>query len=106
MLFWYHEDNKDICNRDARNNFFNLLNQVMYEDLQVIIEKVGTEKKAVLTSEAEKEAKKKKEHEKTMKILKKTFGIWKDVPMSHFTDDRIHGKRAKEFLDKLRKADV
>lgn len=87
---------------NARNDFFNLLNQVMYEDIQVIIGKAGTDKKVVLMPKTSKE----KEHEETMKILDKTFGIWRDIPLSHFRDDRIHGKKAKAFLSKLREGSV
>jgi len=87
---------------DARNNFFNLLNQVMYENLQVIIEKAGTEKKVVLMPEREKD----KELKARMKVLDETFGIWKDVPDSRIYDDRLRGKRAKEYLKRARKWDV
>jgi len=87
---------------EARNNFFNLLNQVIYEGVQVIIQKAGVAKKVILMPKTEKE----EEHEKTMKILKKTFGIWKNVPDSRIYDDRLRGKRAREYLDRVRKWDV
>lgn len=88
-----------ISATDARNNFFNLLNQVLYEDTRIIIEKAGVKKEAVLETKVSK----KKEDEKRMKILEKTFGIWKDIPKSKIYDDRLRGKRAKAYLDKLRK---
>jgi prevent-host-death family protein len=89
---------------EARNNFFQILNQVMYEGVRVIINKVGTNKQVVLQSTMEED--KKKAHEDRTKTLKETFGVFKDVPLSHFTDDRFRGKRAKEYLDRARKWDV
>lgn len=86
----------------ARNNFFNLLNQVMYEGVQVIIGKAGTKKEVILMPKTVKE----KEHEETMKILHETFGMWKNVPDERIYDDRFRGKRAKEYLDRVRKGDV
>lgn len=87
---------------NARNNFFQLLNQVIYEDSQVIIGKAGTDRQVVLSPQESKE----KEHKETMRILDETFGIWRNVPLSHFKDDRMHGKKAKAFLNKLRKGNV
>lgn len=89
-----------ISATDARNNFFNLLNQVLYEDVRVVIEKAGANKEAVLLPKESKE----KEYAKRMKVLKETYGILKDVPLSHLTDDRIRGKRARKYLEKIRKA--
>ncbi len=87
---------------NARNNFFQLLNQVIYEGIQVIIEKAGVKKKVVLMPETEKE----KEFKARMKILDETFGIWKDIPDSRIYDDRLRGKRAKKYLKRARKWDV
>jgi len=87
---------------NARNNFFNLLNQVMYENTRVIINKAGVKNEAVIEPKVPKE----EELKKRMKILKETFGIWKDVPDSRIYDDRLRGKRAKEYLKRARKWDV
>lgn len=87
---------------EARNNFFNLLNKVLYEDVRVIIEKVDTGKEAVLSLKQSKE----EEFKKRMKVLNDTFGIWKDVPNSRIYDDRLRGKRAKAYLKRARKWDV
>ncbi len=85
---------------NARNNFFNLLNQVMYEDLQVIIGKAGTDKEVVLKEKTSS----KEEYEKTMKVLRGTYGALKNTPVSRLTDDRLRGKRARGYLKKIRKA--
>jgi prevent-host-death family protein len=85
---------------DARNNFFNLLNQVMYENLQVIIGKAGTDREVVLKEKTSS----KEEYEKTMKVLRGTYGALKNTPASRLTDDRLRGKRAREYLKKIRKA--
>lgn len=91
-----------ISATEARNNFFNLLNQVMYEGTQVIIGKTGTDKEVVLMPKASEE----KEWERRKKVLDETFGMLKDVPESHFFDDRFRGKRAKTYLERLRKGNV
>lgn len=89
-----------ISATDARNNFFQLLNQVMYEDLQVIIGKAGTDREVVLKEKTSS----KEEYEKTMKVLRGTYGALKNTPASRLTDDRLRGKRAREYLKKIRKA--
>lgn len=91
-----------ISATEARNNFFNLLNQVLYEGVQVIIGKAGTDREVVLMPKESKE----KAWEKRKKVLDETFGMLKNVPESQFYDDRFRGKRAKEYLERLRKGDV
>lgn len=90
----------------ARNNFFDLLNQVIYEGAQVIVEKAGTKRNVRFIPDAIKRATTKEDNEERMRILKETFGMWKDVPESRIYDDRFRGKRAKEYLDRVRKGDV
>lgn len=84
----------------ARNNFFQLLNQVMYEGLQVVIGKAGTDREVVLKEKTPL----KEEYEKTMKVLRSTYGALKNTPASGLADDRLRGKRSREYLKKIRKA--
>ncbi|MBI5357099.1 type II toxin-antitoxin system prevent-host-death family antitoxin [Candidatus Collierbacteria bacterium] len=81
---------------EARNQFFPLIDRVFAGEFEVRIVKNDT--KSVVTV-----AKATIKKEKTLtQLLKETHGILKDIPESDFYDDRLHGKRAKEFLDKLR----
>ena len=87
----------------ARNNFFSLLNQVIYEGAQVIIDKSDTKGSVRITLEE----KNREDHKKRMKALKEIFGIWKDVPTDRIYDDRVQGeKRWMGFLDKVRKGNA
>lgn len=86
----------------ARNTFFTLLNQVLYKDVRVVIEKSGVEKEALLVSKEPRE----REIKERIELIEKTYGMLKDVPKSKFLDDRLRGKKAKKFLDKVRKGDV
>lgn len=86
----------------ARNNFFTLLNQVMYEDTSIIIEKTGTKRNAVLMpNETIEETAKKR-----FAVLDETYGIFANVPKSRFTDDRLRGKKARLYLKNVRKGNV
>ena len=89
-----------ISATNARNNFFTLLNRVLYEDVNLIIEKAGTDKVAVVSSTKSFDLKK----NERLEALKKTYGALRDVPMPNFVDDRIREERAKAYLDNLRKA--
>ena len=83
---------------EARNNFFELLNQVIYEDARVVIEKAGSKKNVELVvSETATSTKNKR-----LELIKETYGLFKTVSLSEFTDDRVRGKRAKEYLEKVR----
>lgn len=72
----------------------------MYEDLQVIIGKAGTDREVVLKEKTSSE----EEYEETMKVLRSTYGALKNTPASRLSDDRLRGKRAREYLKKIRKA--
>ena len=72
----------------------------MYEDARVIIEKAGATKEAMLSATDTKDIARKKRIEE----LRKTYGALKDVPLSHFRDDRIRGRKARKYLEKIRKA--
>ncbi len=86
----------------ARNNFFDLLNQVMYEGVQVIVQKAGTKREVVIQPKRLNE----QEIEEQLKEVRKFYGILKDVPVSRLSDDRIRGKRAQEEADRIRRGDV
>lgn len=94
-----------ISEAEANKNFLDILNQVIAGGVQVIIEKTGAEKDVVVMPR-EKEVKKKRNRKQEMKIIEETFGMWKDVPDERIYDDRLRGKRAKEYLDRVRKGDV
>ncbi len=70
--------------------------------MRVVIEKAGVDKEVMLLPKTYEE----KENERTRQILKKTFGLWKNVSKSRIYDDRLRGKRAKEYLERVRKWDV
>lgn len=75
---------------------------MLYEGSRVIIEKAGTEAEALLVPKESAVI----ETEKRMKLVKETFGIMRDIPLKKFTDDRIRGKRAKAYLETIRKGNV
>ncbi|MBI2029921.1 type II toxin-antitoxin system prevent-host-death family antitoxin [Candidatus Gottesmanbacteria bacterium] len=87
---------------EARNNLFTLLNQVLYENTKVIITKADAKGEVVLIAKEEKD----KEIKKRTSILNETFGTFKNVSLSAYTDNRLRGKRAKEYLNKVRKGNV
>jgi len=81
---------------EARNQLFPLIDRVARGELLVRIIKNDTKSVVAVVKASLKK-------EKTLtQLLKETHGILKDVPESEFYDDRLHGKRAGEFLDKLR----
>lgn len=84
---------------DARNNFFQLLNQVMYEGVRVIIGKAGTNREVMLEPKTSDEEK----FNNRMTAVNETYGALKDTPVSYLSDDRLRGKRAKEYLQNIRK---
>lgn len=87
---------------EARNNFFTLLNQVIYENLRVVITKAGSTRSVeLLPSEEEGEAK-----EKRLRYLNETYGVMKNIPKKEFFDKRLRGKQAKAYLDQIRKGNV
>lgn len=81
----------------ARNNFFELLDQVIDEDIQVVITKAGSKKPVILSLSPELEV------QKTSRIadLKETYGVLKSVSVSDVTDDRLRGKRARAYIKKV-----
>lgn len=91
-----------ISATEARNNLFTLINQVLYQNTQVIITKADVKGEVMLIAKELKD----EEIEKRIKVINKTFGILKNVSISSFTDDRLRGKRAKKYLDNIRKGDV
>lgn len=91
-----------ISATDARNNFFTLINQVLYQNTQVIITKADAKGEVMLISKELKD----EEIEKRLKVINETFGALKNIPVSSFTDDRLRGKRAKKYLNNVRKGTV
>jgi hypothetical protein len=83
----------------VRNNFFQLLNQVAYENVRVIIEKAGSNKEVILQQKNPNE----ENYLHRVSELKKTYGALKDTPASNLSDDRLSGKRAAGYLKKIRK---
>lgn len=84
----------------ARNSFFTLLSQVIDGQIQVVIEKAGETKEAVLVAKEAKVL----EAAKRLKTVEETYGLWKSIPASEFSDDRLRGKRARKLLETLRNA--
>ncbi len=66
-------------------------------ELVVTVMKKDTKAKVSVTKSVAKK-------EKTFaQIAKDSYGILKDAPEEDFYDDRLRGRRAKLYLDKLRK---
>lgn len=76
----------------ARNNFFELLNQVALGNTQVIIEKDS--KEVALLSPKEK----KMDWKGLKKAMKEVHGIWKDYDVER--DNPLRRKGAADFLGK------
>lgn len=83
---------------EARNDFFTLLNKVIYSDAKVIIKKAGADRGAVLTASEVID----KTIEKRLKVLDALYGILKDVSVSDLSDDRLRGKKGAKFLANIR----
>lgn len=82
---------------EARNQLFPLIDRVANGELVVRIVKNDTKSVVTVT-------KAKLKSEKTFyQVAKETYGILKDVPEGEFYDDRLRGKRARQYLAKLRK---
>lgn len=83
---------------EARNNFFSLLNRVLYTDVTVIVDKADA------PSEVEIRRVKKRERVKeALKALEESYGMWKDLPDSYFKKINrfMRGKKEKDYMEKL-----
>ena len=90
-------DTLTLSATEFRNQLFPLIDRVGRGELVVTVMKKDTKTKVTVAKTAVK-------REKTFaQIAKETYGILKDVPESEFYDDRLRGRRAKLYLDKLRK---
>jgi prevent-host-death family protein len=85
---------------EARNDFFTLLNKVIFGDTRVVIEKAGADREVILTASEVID----KKVEKRLKTLDASYGIFKDSPVTGLTDDRLRRRQAKKFLAKIRNA--
>jgi len=87
---------------DARNNFFRLLNEVLYNNVRVVIDKADAEGQVVMEAKQAKDV----EIEARLAALRKIFGSSEDVSEEKFTDDRLRGKKSGEYLKRAREGNV
>jgi hypothetical protein len=90
-------DTLTLSATEFRDQLFPLIDRVGNGELVVRIIKKDTKRQVTLTKPA---AKKQKSF---ALIAKESYGILKNVPEAAFYDDRLRGRRAKLYLDKLRK---
>ena len=87
-----------ISATEARNDFFTLLNKVIFGETTVIINKAGADREAVLsvaTTDAD-------ALNERITLLDESFGVYKNKPISKLTDIRLRGAKGKIFLEQLR----
>lgn len=82
---------------DFRNQLFPLIDRVSRGEVIVTVIKEDTKSKVTVAKTV---AKKEKSF---AQVAEETYGIFKDAPESEFYDDRLRGKRARQYLAKLRK---
>lgn len=87
---------------EARNNFFSLLNRVLYTDITVIVDKIDAPAKAEIRR-IDEGAEKKKRVKEALKALEELRFLYKNVPEKVFKerDKLLRGKKEKEYMKKL-----
>lgn len=86
---------------EARNNFFELLNMVLYGKKIVMVEKNKMPAVRIIRAET-------KSWKELEKALDKTYGIWRDVPEKEFKrmERFVRGPKEKRYMRNLAKGAV